>query len=144
MAQCSERRMTHLSLMDATRCEVQSQMFWLLGDKTRLAILNLLAANHEMTSKSIASHFAISNAAISQHLTHLRERGLVEFRPDAQRRMYRMDPVPIQKLSSILGLLAAEAVASEEHSASARRASEGGDSHALAPELIDNQDLANQ
>src|SRR6476659_4865265 len=60
-----------------------------LADPTRRAILHLVRAD-ELAAGDIANHFpAMSRPAVSQHLRVLADSGLVEVRPDGNRRMYR-------------------------------------------------------
>jgi len=60
-----------------------------LADPTRRAILRLVR-DDELAAGDIANHFpAMSRPAVSQHLRVLAESGLVEVRPDGNRRMYR-------------------------------------------------------
>ncbi len=60
-----------------------------VADPTRRAILRLVR-DQELASGEIASHFpSISRPAVSQHLRVLTDSGLVEVRPDGNRRMYR-------------------------------------------------------
>ena len=65
-----------------------------LADPTRRRILELLA-KRELDAGEIASHFEVSRPAVSRHLRVLREHGLVHSRPDAQRRVYSLDPGPL-------------------------------------------------
>ena len=55
------------------------------------------------TSRELNAHFAISQPAVSRHLRVLREHGLVRSRPDAQRRVYSLDPAPLAALDDWLG-----------------------------------------
>src|SRR5215211_8497411 len=64
-----------------------------LADPTRRRILELLA-EAERDAGEIGSHFDVSQPAISRHLRVLRETGLVRVRPEAQRRLYSLDPKP--------------------------------------------------
>ena len=60
-----------------------------VADPTRRAILRLVR-DDELAAGEIAAHFpSISRPAVSQHLGVLAECGLVEVRPDGNRRMYR-------------------------------------------------------
>jgi DNA-binding transcriptional ArsR family regulator len=43
-----------------------------------------------LTAGAIAQHFSISRPAISRHLRHLREAGLVEARSNGREREYRL------------------------------------------------------
>jgi DNA-binding transcriptional ArsR family regulator len=72
-----------------------------LGDPTRRRIVELLAAD-ELTAGEIASHFATSRPGVSRHLRVLREHGLVRTRADGQRRVYSLDPAPLEELEAWL------------------------------------------
>ena len=65
--------------------------FAALADPTRLRIVEMLAAG-ERGAGEIAGEFAMSGPAVSQHLKVLREAGLITVRPEAQRRIYTLDP----------------------------------------------------
>lgn len=63
-----------------------------VADPTRRAILRLVREG-ELPAGEIATHFpAISRPAVSQHLRVLTEAGLVEVRPDGNRRLYQWRP----------------------------------------------------
>jgi DNA-binding transcriptional ArsR family regulator len=60
-----------------------------VADPTRRAILRLVR-DEEVAAGEIADHFpAMSRPAVSQHLRVLADSGLVEVRPDGNRRLYR-------------------------------------------------------
>ena len=73
-----------------------------LADDTRRSIVELLVEG-ERSAGEIASHFETSRPGISRHLRVLREAGLVQARPDAQRRLYSLDPAPLAELDAWLG-----------------------------------------
>lgn len=72
-----------------------------LAEPTRRRIVELLA-EQERSAGEIASHFPTSRPAISRHLRVLREHGLVRTRGDGQRRLYSLDPAPLQELDEWL------------------------------------------
>jgi len=72
-----------------------------LAEPTRRRIVELLA-ERERSAGEIASHFRTSRPGISRHLRVLREHGLVRAREDGQRRLYSLDPVPLQELDEWL------------------------------------------
>jgi DNA-binding transcriptional ArsR family regulator len=72
-----------------------------LADPTRRKIVELLA-DGEQDAGSIATRFPVSRPAISRHLRVLREAGLVRVRPDAQRRLYALEPAPLAELDEWL------------------------------------------
>jgi DNA-binding transcriptional ArsR family regulator len=62
-----------------------------IADPRRREIIRLVRFD-ERSAGDIASHFDVSRPAISQHLTILREAGLVTERRDGNRRLYRARP----------------------------------------------------
>lgn len=62
-----------------------------LADPTRRRIVELLTEK-DHTAGELVGVFAISQPAVSRHLRVLRETGLVEVVPEAQRRIYRLLP----------------------------------------------------
>ena len=65
----------------------------------RRQILSLVRED-ELSAGEIASHFDVTRPAVSQHLTVLKEAGLVEERRNGTRRLYRARPealVPIRE-----------------------------------------------
>ena len=73
--------------------------FDVLGDPVRRRILELLA-DGEQTSGAVTEvvrrEFGISQPAVSQHLRVLRENGFARVRADGARRLYAVDPAPLQ------------------------------------------------
>lgn len=76
-------------------------VFEALADPTRRRIVELLA-DGERTAGELADAFTTSRPAVSRHLRVLRESGLVAWRGDAQRRVYRLDPAPLAELDAWL------------------------------------------
>ncbi|MCU1452302.1 MAG: TrmB family transcriptional regulator [Acidimicrobiales bacterium] len=72
-----------------------------LGEPTRLAILDLLR-DGERPVGDLVDRLHLSQPAISKHLRVLRDAGIVEVRPDAQRRLYRIRPEPLAELDAWL------------------------------------------
>ena len=62
-----------------------------LSDPVRRQIVHRLS-HGALTAGEIAGDFAISRPAVSRHLRVLRESGVVEVRPEAQRRVYSLAP----------------------------------------------------
>jgi DNA-binding transcriptional ArsR family regulator len=75
--------------------------FAALADPTRLRIVEMLAAG-ERGAGEIAGAFAMSGPAVSQHLKVLREARLIAVRPEAQRRIYALDPAGFEALDEWL------------------------------------------
>lgn len=63
-----------------------TQTFAALGDPTRMAILDCLAARGALTVQEIAAPFAMSLPAVSQHLKVLERAGLIARGRDGQKR----------------------------------------------------------
>ena len=51
-----------------------------------------LVRDDELSAGEIAAHFDVTRPAVSQHLTVLKEAGLVDERRNGTRRMYRVRP----------------------------------------------------
>jgi DNA-binding transcriptional ArsR family regulator len=62
-----------------------------IADPRRREILRLVR-DEELTAGSIAGHFEVTRPAISQHLTVLRDAGLIVERREGTRRWYRARP----------------------------------------------------
>lgn len=75
--------------------------FVALADPTRRQIIQSLATG-ESAFGEIAEQFEMSRPAVSQHLKVLREAGLVAFRKDAQRRIYRLEADGLRELDEWL------------------------------------------
>jgi DNA-binding transcriptional ArsR family regulator len=68
-----------------------SDTFAALGDPTRLAILDRLASDGDLTVQEIARPFAMSLPAVSQHLKVLERAGLIDRGRDGQKRPCRLN-----------------------------------------------------
>jgi DNA-binding transcriptional ArsR family regulator len=77
-------------------------VFDALADPTRRRLLVLLAAG-ERSAGELAEEFEISRPGVSRHLRVLREAGLVRVRGDGQRRLYSVDPAPLDEVDAWLG-----------------------------------------
>ena len=62
-----------------------------IAEPRRRAILALVR-DHELSAGEIASQFEVSRPAVSQHLSVLREAGLLHERRSGTRRLYRARP----------------------------------------------------
>jgi DNA-binding transcriptional ArsR family regulator len=72
-----------------------------ISTRRRREILSLIR-EREMGAGQIAERFDVSRPAISQHLTVLREAGLVEERREGTRRLYRARPEGLAGLREFL------------------------------------------
>jgi DNA-binding transcriptional ArsR family regulator len=61
-----------------------------------------LVRDGELSSGEIAAHFDVSRPAVSQHLTVLKEAGLVSERRNGTRRLYRARPEGLAELKAFL------------------------------------------
>jgi DNA-binding transcriptional ArsR family regulator len=77
------------------------QAFAALSDPTRRRIVELLA-ERDRDAGELAAFFPVSRPAVSRHLRVLRETGLVTVRSQAQRRVFSLDPRPLDELASWL------------------------------------------
>jgi DNA-binding transcriptional ArsR family regulator len=75
--------------------------FIALSDPTRRSLVEMLAAG-ERSFGELADGFAMSRPAVSQHLKVLRDAGIVVSRPDAQRRIYRLNEGGLDALDAWL------------------------------------------
>ena len=74
-----------------------------LGDPVRRRILELLADGEKSAGevvRVIQEEFGITQAAVSLHLRVLRESGFAVSRPDGARRLYVLDPAPLQEVDA--------------------------------------------
>src|SRR5947209_9090923 len=76
-------------------------MLGVLAEPHRRRILDLLREQEQAVGE-LVSALGISQPGVSKHLRVLREAGLVEVRRDAQRRLYRLRPEPLQEVDEWL------------------------------------------
>lgn len=79
----------------------QDEALRALAEPRRRAILRLVAAD-ELPAGEIAAAFEVTRTAVSQHLTVLRNAGLVTERRDGSRRLYRARPEGLDGLRRFL------------------------------------------
>lgn len=72
-----------------------------IAEPRRRKILQLVSSN-ELSAGEIASRFEVTRPAISQHLTVLKQAGLVSVRADGTRRIYRARPEALDELRGYL------------------------------------------
>jgi len=75
--------------------------FEIVAEPNRRAILSLLVSSEQSVGE-IERRLRMSQPAVSKHLRVLREAGFVESTVDAQRRVYRLKPEPLQELDAWL------------------------------------------
>jgi DNA-binding transcriptional ArsR family regulator len=75
--------------------------FEALAEPNRRRILDLLRSGERPVGELVEA-LGVSQPAVSKHLRVLRDAGLVAARPQAQRRLYRIRPIPLQEIDSWL------------------------------------------
>jgi DNA-binding transcriptional ArsR family regulator len=75
--------------------------FEIIAEPNRRAILSLLASSQQSVGE-IERRLRMSQPTVSKHLRVLREAGFVESTVDAQRRLYRLNPEPLQEVDAWL------------------------------------------
>jgi len=75
-------------------------MSFLTLDLNLLRVFDAVMTEQNLTRA--ASHLAMTQPAVSKHLRVLREAGFVEATVDAQRRLYRIRPEPLQEVDAWL------------------------------------------
>lgn len=79
--------------------------FDVLGAPVRRRVLELLADGEHSSGAivdAIQAEFGISQAAVSQHLRILRESGFASVRIDGPRRIYSVEPAPLEEVDAWL------------------------------------------
>jgi len=73
-----------------------------LADDNRRTLLEALA-DGPASAGELAAMLPIARPGVSRHLRVLREAGLVDVHPDAQRRVYELRPEPLAEADEWLG-----------------------------------------
>src|SRR6185503_19895233 len=68
----------------------------------RRRVILRLVRDEELSAGEIASHFDVTRPAVSQHLTVLKEAGLVHERRNGTKRLYRARPEGLADLKAFL------------------------------------------
>jgi DNA-binding transcriptional ArsR family regulator len=76
-------------------------VFEIIAEPNRRAILGLLVTSEQSVGE-IERQLDMTQPTLSKHLRVLREAGFVESTVDAQRRLYRLTPEPLQELDAWL------------------------------------------
>lgn len=72
-----------------------------LGDPTRRRVLELLHTQ-ERSVRELTEALPVTQSAVSQHLRVLRDAGFTTVRVDGPRRLYSVDPAPLQSVDAWL------------------------------------------
>src|SRR4051812_49181774 len=86
--------LTRICLVRYIYTEVEP--FEIIAEPNRRAILSLLISS-EQSVGDIERQLRMAQPTVSKHLRVLREAGFVEATVDAQRRLYRLKPEPLQE-----------------------------------------------
>ena len=76
-------------------------VFEIIAEPNRRAILGLLLLSQQSVG-NIERQLHMPQPTVSKHLRVLREAGFVEYTVDAQRRVYRLRPEPLQEVDAWL------------------------------------------
>jgi len=76
-------------------------VFEIIAEPNRRAIMSLLVSSPHSVGE-IERRLRVPQPTVSKHLRVLREAGFVESTVDAQRRLYRLRPEPLQELDDWL------------------------------------------
>ena len=76
-------------------------VFEIIAEPNRRAILSLLVSSQQSVG-DLQRHLRMPQPTVSKHLRILRDAGFVESTVDAQRRLYRLKPEPLQELDAWL------------------------------------------
>lgn len=76
-------------------------VFEIIAEPNRRAILGLLVSSQQSVGE-IERQLRMPQPTVSKHLRVLREAGFVESTVDAQRRLYRLNPEPLQQVDAWL------------------------------------------
>ncbi|GAB4255005.1 MAG: hypothetical protein Kow00129_15930 [Thermoleophilia bacterium] len=116
----------NLDREDATQV---AELFKVLGDPTRVLILQALIRNKELCVRHLAETVEMSQSAVSHHLRVLRTARLIRFRREGREVYYRPDDEHVEQLI----LVCSEHIRHESAGGGADGAAETGlDSHPQA------------
>jgi DNA-binding transcriptional ArsR family regulator len=76
-------------------------VFEIIAEPNRRAILSLLVSSQQSVG-SIERQLRLPQPTVSKHLRLLRDAGFVEYKVEAQRRLYRLKPEPLQEIDDWL------------------------------------------
>ena len=76
-------------------------VFEIIAEPNRRAILSLLVSSRQSVGE-IERRLRMPQPTVSKHLRVLREAGFVESTVDAQRRLYRLKPEPLEEVDAWL------------------------------------------
>jgi DNA-binding transcriptional ArsR family regulator len=97
-----------------------------IAEPRRRAILRLVGEG-EMTAGEIASHFRVTRPAISQHLTVLKQAGLLTERRDGTKRIYQLRPEGLAELREFIDAMWTDKLHALKREAEAEEAKRGAE-----------------
>jgi DNA-binding transcriptional ArsR family regulator len=89
------------SILENAKDKRVESVFEIIAEPNRRAILSLLASSRQSVGE-IERQLRMPQPSVSKHLRVLREAGFVESTVDAQRRLYRLKPEPLQEIDAWL------------------------------------------
>ncbi len=92
---------TLTSICHLTYIKRVESVFEIIAEPNRRAILSLLVSSQQSVGE-IERQLRMAQPTVSKHLRVLRDAGFVESTVDAQRRLYRLKPEPLQELDAWL------------------------------------------
>ncbi len=97
--QASKYTLTRICAVEYTKG--MESVFEIIAEPNRRAILSLLVSSQQSVGE-IERQLRMPQTTVSKHLRVLREAGFVESTVDAQRRLYRLKPEPLQEADAWL------------------------------------------
>ena len=85
--------------------EAMDAVLHALADESRRTVLEILRS-HPASAGELAEAIPIARPGVSRHLRVLREAGLVDVRPEAQRRIYSLRPEALMEVDEWLRITA--------------------------------------
>jgi DNA-binding transcriptional ArsR family regulator len=92
---------TFTSICPVAYIKSVESVFEIIAEPNRRAILSLLVSSEQSVGE-IERQLGMPQPTVSKHLRVLRDAGFVESSVDAQRRLYRLTPEPLQEVDAWL------------------------------------------
>src|SRR5213079_60241 len=89
------------SICPVAYAKTMESAFTIIAEPNRRAILSLLVSSQQSVGE-IERRLRMPQPTVSKHLRVLRDAGFVEATVDAQRRLYRLKPEPLQEIEAWL------------------------------------------
>src|SRR5258706_8224477 len=98
---CVSSLYTLTSICSVVYIRSMRSVFEIISEPNRRAIISLLVSSQQSVGQ-IERRLRMPQPTVSKHLRVLRDAGFVESTVDAQRRLYRLRPEPLQELDDWL------------------------------------------